>query len=613
MVYDASDPLHQEKVSISIPGIDRLMVIGHTPAALEFSSSINQIARFDNLYHCKDVESAVEMLKAVKVSLVIIDGDSDFDPVSCSRLIRVQNSVARIILISTRLGHENIINMKNNGVFHGFIQLPCDSLLAHTIIMQEQAKYHINQTLKLMLVDSSSRKYLLRHLKQSSLEKSGQTPFSLIDVSIVYETLSVYNYVIDQSFELDPILFSSYFSAISIFSESIINKASTLESFEFNKQVVFVKTIDEVQYIFVFNNVHESNRRSVEGMVNAIAQRIYLTLGELIKATHTIHDDEEMQQLIEIDLPPHQKENFLEAEQKAQIINIHEPNPILAEFYDETARAYEVHYVDNEEQLFDMINDGTYDIVIINEFETDFQWNKYMLNIVKEESNYTQSIGVIRDKDESDLSSILNVNDLDLVIDEYFTKDQYYLIFKRAIDRSKSIQDGIIISDLNQIYRLKNQPELLKARLRQTAREDDNRQPKFSQLFIMVDNEKFYGHTGGDTSRHKINEGLFFGFIDSLLTFTDELRNSPIMFSGIKYGSSNIIVHAKKEYYFIYFIDELDHTTIDAVTAVLNRTTAEIYEELRYDVNPHALSDGLNLILDEICSEINSKLIAHNY
>jgi len=79
------------------------------------------------------------------------------------------------------------------------------------------------------------------------------------------------------------------------------------------------------------------------------------------------------------------------------------------------------------------------------------------------------------------------------------------------------------------------------------------------------------------------------------------------MFSGIKYGKSNIIVQRKFKYHFVYFIGDLDRNNFDDVNKILNDFSFDISEVIRYDVDPYVLSDGLGPVIDEICSNINDE------
>ncbi|MHA2502794.1 MAG: hypothetical protein ACXAE3_07995 [Candidatus Kariarchaeaceae archaeon] len=609
MVYDASGPL-EETLSVAIPGLDYMLVIGDSSGSFEFSSLIPSISRTKNIYHAKDIEESVSLMKSLKFAVVIIDGDSNINIVSVSRLIGVHNSTARIILIGSTIDKSTVFQLKNNGVIHGYISLPCEELMAHTILAQEQAKYHINRTLRLLLTDPPPGTPIRERLVQGTLQQN-KRQFTLVAVSIVYQTVSRYNIILDDEFELDPVLFSSYFSAISILTEKFIQKPGTIESFEFKDQVVFLRNVDDVQYIFIFKNVEESNRSDIESLVMELSQRIFLAHGEMIKESELFEGKLEIKRLIEQQLPNHQRNNLLEADRKIQIINVHEPNPNLAEFYDESTRAYEIHYVDTEEQLFDMINDATYEIVIFNDFASDFKWNKYLLNIIKDESPHTQSIAIVDNLESADISTVLNVNDLDYILESTVETETYFTAAKKAIERSKSIQEGSVLNDLGRIYRLNNRPDLLKAMLRQHIDHDDSITiPRFFTLAIMISNEKFY--TYYDTEKDLIigsDEELLFGFIASLLSFTDELNNSPLVFSGIKYGKSNIIVKKIYEYFFIFFIGDLDQTNYDIVSDTMAEVSHEIHEVMRYDINPHVLSEGLGEVLDEICSSINTRFL----
>ncbi|MDH5403006.1 MAG: hypothetical protein OEY49_10990 [Candidatus Heimdallarchaeota archaeon] len=604
--------LSPDDSSISIPGLSLILIVGKSQTADEFSNKIRNIDKFESVYQVNDIKNAVGLMENVSFSIIVIDADDDFDPVGLSRLIHVHNSNSRIVLISQRIETKLVFDLKNRGIIHGFLLLPCNDILAHAVLAQQQALFHINHTLRKILPENSETinltKLSINEEKQYELLKR----VKFIGVAIQYATVSKFNLFFDTNLKIDPVLLTSYFSAISLFGEKILSEKDQFYSFEFHNLTIFLRNEGEIQFVYFLKYTGDQSFSQLNQKMNNLTNEIMKDFKHKFNSRHsiTIEEEKRLTDLITNSLNVvEDKISAIDPDIKPIIFNYCPEGEALAELYQETSRVYQVENYDDQSTLLYDIETITPNLLIINNFEENFKQNKILINLVKDQSPSTTTLAVINELHAISIGNILNLNELDFIIHVDSLLEEYYSLIKKSIERSESIKLGSLSTDVSAVVISNYRSEIIKTMLRKNESQfDPITKPTFNGIFILKGNLKFYSnYLVEDKVNIKDKEYLFIGFIESLLTFSVEFSNSPLALSGIKYGNSSLIIQSFPPFTFIFFIGNLDSNNYNYINGILLEKGLEINKIIQ-DNDTHDFSiDNIAPLIESVFEEITER------
>ena len=606
--------------SIDLPEISMLLIIGDSPTAFAFSKSLQNIALFDQIFHVESIFSAVRLFQNIRFAVIVIDSDSDFDVVSCSKIINLSNELTRIVLISKGMSVEDTITLKNKGFIHAFIPIPCGDMLAHTLIVKEQATYRIHKSLIDMIINPPPNTPLSNLIKQQSPVHLIR-PHRILGIVIMEDTIVKYNLFFDYDDNVDPYLLSSYLSAISMYGKQIFDvKVGEFEGLLFDKISILMKTLDNFQYIYLVENLSESKLSEVQKFLRVTTRKIHLKYNFMLTSQETVTQGMWDNMLIDIKKQlkmEHRDFNILESDNKPLIISLDLPNEIFSQVEDETSRVYRIEQVASEFQLFDLLKDSECDVVVLNDVE-NLENQKPIIANIKTISPSTQIIVSACRVDETFTFEILNMDDVKYVLLPNMRLDEYFTLIKKGIEHSRRIRNAVYVEDLYEFYVSNNQTEMIKTLLSKIPHSlDTMSHPELYGLFIIKGEKKFYSsYWVKDSSFPMTNEESFLSFMEALLSFSEDIAESAIALSLINFGESKLVLDKMEEYWFVYFVGNLDISNYDFTKEKTRELTTQIHdiimgtEHIQQEFSGAEYRESIELqdeMINQIC--IDSSLI----
>jgi len=153
--------------------ITNLLLVGNSETAFLFSNNLQELANFSLIVHVVKPEDALSLLIEESFNLVVLDHDTEeLNTISFSRIVKMNNPISRVIIISQSHTIEFFVEFINLGSVDAYIPIPIDEFSTYSIILEQQAKYEIADTLAQLVKDPpkfSPAYYLLK--EPSLLEK----------------------------------------------------------------------------------------------------------------------------------------------------------------------------------------------------------------------------------------------------------------------------------------------------------------------------------------------------------------------------------------------------------------------------------------------------------
>jgi DNA-binding NarL/FixJ family response regulator len=558
-----------------------IMIIGESENTILLTSSIQSIGEFVRVIHVGKSEHAVQLLVEQKIPVIIIDYDAnDNDGVEFSTVIRRLVPLSRIIMISRVYSKQILKDLINHGNVDVFLPLPLDDFSMYATILEQQAKFEINSMINQLVTikpPKFSSSYFLLH--DPKIAPKTNTNPKFLGMVITYMSIPKYMRFFEQFLNSDEYLVSGYLSAVSIMGSELFQEDKNFEEINLAGISIILHALDEIQFLFFYNNLNKYNFKPLEYKLNTTVSNIYNYI-DYIETDRPIPTN--IQQEISTLLTEMHEATVKTAKgfAKHEIVIYGNQLPKLNQILANNDDQYKVYRYRDKMEVLDHLVNGAPNVVIINQISGENTWNYDLAPNIKDLKPAVSIIALLKNDDVEILLSALNNEYIDFVLNYDDDENIFLKYLKKAAEQSHSIRlNSSLLSPHNLQYTV-NHSSLVKTKLRNfTQMYQKISEPKVYGLFISKNESTFYKKFFPDEGLNiNLNDTLLAGFISSLDLFVDEIFNNKKEFSGFKFGDVHLLIKKQYDYFFVFFIGNLDLSNYDLINYQVENFTWMMFD-----------------------------------
>lgn len=605
---DGNDHAYQKVAKKdNIPEVSNVLIVGDSDTSLLLSYNLQNVARFSRIIHVRKPSDAITILIMDLFSVAIIDHDTNrLDTINLSRIIKIKQPLCRIISITQIPTKPLLFDLINNGFIDSYMKLPIDDFMAQRIILEQQARYEINQTLQQFIINPPkfSPAYYLK--ADPSYSSVSDIQFELVGLVVSYETLTRYVYFRRDYLNTDEILLSGYLSAITMLGNTLFSQ-STIDSIDFGGVSAVFITHEKLHYAFFLENLSKNNFNQAEQFLEELTREIdygfsdVLVSGAALEAEDTRNINSKISNLI--DQISTVKGGKLGS--KKPIILSYGPEYLSTSvMLSNLSQKFKVKSFIDETDAFEFLYKNNVDVVLVSPVITQKKSNLGFAARVLDISPNVQIIGINYRYSLVQLVKILNSGVISRVIYPRLSEEKFEELLNNSYESAHSID---LESNLGVKQRvlLSYEPHIQRSLLRKGQMTYNRmKKPDLFGVFIARDSMPYYSkYFFLQNLSESFDELLFAGFISSLDTFAQEMFSASEPYSGIVLGSASLITFNYFDYSFAFFTGNIDELNYPFVKKHLSESVhflfdlisnTELEDPLEYDKNiPHKIEQSL--------------------
>ncbi|MHA2090906.1 MAG: hypothetical protein ACW98K_08610 [Candidatus Kariarchaeaceae archaeon] len=579
-----------------------LLIIGKSQYSVSFVEVIQKQLTMDQIIHVADHDSAVDEMLAIRFAIVIIDNQGkDIDPVYVSRLVRINNPLSRVIVISEEDTIEFIVSLINQGSVDSLIPLPIDDFTACSMVLEQQAKHEINFMLNEIIANPPkfSPAYYLRS-DPTLLPDDHEQSVEILGCVISYQSVTRYSRFFKDVLVNDEFLLSGYISAMTTLGRQLFQQGRSIREINFGGISVFFHEEEDLHFSFFMQNLSKLTYEDTEQIVNELVMDIQFLCGSELSDNISMEEgtsakidkivDDKLNQPKEV--PDGQKPILLSFGTQYLITSI-----VLNSFKDD----YEIFSVEREEDALICLFSNDVDVLLITPIHNSKISQLAFASEIKERLPKMQIIGIMDRFASNHLIEILNSNVVDMILSNEYSIDTFRYLLEKSIKRSKSLKESKLSIRQHQFVFSFDQSTVAKSLLRQSQRDFEQiLTPELHGFVITKDDLPYYStHWQFGPSKIQVDELMFAGFISSISSFSREMFNETEPYAGITFGDASLIILNYFNISFSFFVVNVDQSNYKLVHKHIEYAVYLIYQ---------LITNTQDLGLDEWDSELPMKI-----
>ncbi|MHA2251074.1 MAG: hypothetical protein ACXAD7_11985 [Candidatus Kariarchaeaceae archaeon] len=603
-----SDP---EITYLESPEITNLLVVGESETSMHLMQNLINLAKFVKIVNVTNCQDAATLLLLENYSVVILDNDSkNINATSFSRVVRLNHPITRIIVISQENSKKFIYDLFNKGSIDSFLPIPVDDITAHSVIIEQQAKYQIGSALKQLVKKPPKFSHAYYLLYDQTLMKHDNRDFEFLGCVISQYSVNRFAFFYDNFLTKDESLLSVYISAITLIGQHLFEQQISMEEINFGGISIFFHFENDLQFSFLVSNLHQYNAKKAEGLINNIISDL-LNQAFPIISTHGIIVDYQDELIAEI-IDSRVRSNDQDKLKHPQVVD-HLNLIVFGEEYRRLTNILVNEFPDiiieeikQVEQLAAYMGEHLVDILVINPITSEESSNLPMAIQLKDVSPKTQMIGILDAYSVQLLLKILETGAVEYVFSNTDSDEQIGSLMKRIDEKARRLRKNTRIPIPYYLRYSFDQSEFTRSLFRMHPKSYTRLAvAQLFGLFIARDNLPFYSKIWSeDTEDININSDLFAGFISSLAFFSNEMFNTSEQVTGIKFGDTSLIIQNLFGYCFVFFAGNLDYSNIPIIQRHVQITSTTLYELLATAIE---IDEELSLKIEQHIVELFMK------
>ncbi|OLS23763.1 MAG: hypothetical protein HeimC2_25020 [Candidatus Heimdallarchaeota archaeon LC_2] len=581
----------------NIPNVSNVLIVGDSETSLLLSYNLQNVARFSRIIHVRNPSDALTMLMIDNFSVAIIDHDTNtLDTINLSRIIKINQPLCRTISITQNPNKKLIFDLINFGFIDSYMKLPIDDFSAQSIILEQQARYEINQTLQQFIINPPkfSPAYYLK--AEPTFSKISDIQFELVGLVISYETLTRYVYFRRDYLSTDEILLSGYLSAITILGKTLFS-TSSIDSIDFGGVSALFHSHRNLHFAFFLEKLSKSNYSLAEQFLEELAREIefefseILISGEMLEIEHSRKIKKSIENLIS------HISNIRGGKitsQKPMVLSFGIQYLNISVMLNSLSSKFEIHHFDIESDAYEFLYRNNVDVVLVSPIITQKSSNLGFAARVLEISPKIQIIGINYRYSITQLVKILNSGVIGYVISPRIPLADFSDLIEKTYESVHTIDLDSNLG-VKQRVLMSYEPHIQKSLLRKDQLTYNRmRKPELFGIFIARDSFPYYSKYFYDESvSESFDDLLFAGFISSLDTFSKEMFESTEPYSGIILGNASLITFNYFDFSFAFFTGNIDELNYPFVKKHLSEivhylfdliSNADLEDPFAYDV-----------------------------
>lgn len=586
-----------------------ILLIGDSNTTVELMHNLQELSSSTRIVHVSNFKDAVILLLQWQFSVVILDHNPPIiDAVSFSRVVRLNHSSTRIIVISPIYNEELFQLFINQGSIDAILTFPLDEAKIISVIIEQQARNQINQLMNQMIRSPPIRSPAYFLLQDQTLEIDNPfIVFDLVGIIISYKSNVLFQVFVDELFKKNEMLYAIYVSAIAIMGESLFSSNEKMKEINFGGISVIFHFNSEIQVSFFFKNITKYNISKAEKYVAMVVEELKERIFPMIEGYSTISNEEDafVENTLEalVDLHLTRKTQYSD---KINIVFYGKSSDIILNILNDQEGKKEYFFVQSHQDLFSLISDHNIDLIVINPLFGHDSSPLFLSTQIKDISPRVQVIGIIDQFTREILEKVISAGVIDYVFTLENTKEQMHKWIKKAIEGANIVKyNSLIPSPLNLRFSYQ-QTAIVRSLMRMhPVSYLEMNVPTLLGIFIIRNNHPFYSKLwfeGGE--QIDLSDELLVKLIMSLNIFSREVLQSNEIVDTIKYGNASLVIHDLLEFSFIMFTKNIDETNFELTYKHMNISTLMLYDLLNGANIPESWDEEFYFTVDQIIFDL---------
>ncbi len=586
-----------------------LLLIGNSTTTVELIKNLQELVKSTRIVHVNNFNDAVILLLQWQFSVVILEHDPpDIDAVSVSRIVRLNHSSTRVIVISPFYNQQLFQLFINQGSIDAILTTPLDKAKIISVITEQQARNEINQLMNQLIRIPPIRSPAYFLLQDQTLEIDNPfVVYNFVGLIISHKTNVLFQIFMDELFEKNEMLFAIYISAITVMGEKLFTSKEKMKEINFGGISVILHFTEDIQVSFLFKNITKYNIPKAEKYAEVVVEELTEKIFPIIKDANPISKEEDrfvkntLETLVDLHLT-----SKTQYSNKINVVFFGKSSDSIHSMLDNQEGKKKYFFVQSHEDLFSLVSDHNIDLVVVNPLFGYDTSNLFLSTQIKDISPRVQIIGVVDQFERELLEKVVSAGVIDYVFTLENTEEQLQKWIKNSIEGATIIKNNSLIPrPLNLRYSYQ-QTAIVRSLMRMhPVSYWEMNVPTLLGIFIIRNNHPFYSKLwfeGGELI--DVSDQLLVKLITSLHIFSREILQSNEIVDTIKYGNASLVIHDLLDFSFIMFAKNIDDTNFELTYKHMNISILMLYDLLSGANIPEAWDEEFNFNVDQVIFDL---------
>ncbi len=525
------------------------------------------------IVHVTSIDDSIGLLLVDIFGIVFIDNDDPkIDPITVSRVVRINHPLARIIIVSKRRGSSLIADIVNHGSADAFITLPINVSEINNLIQEQYAKHEISIMLTSFVSQPpklSKASYLLLDPSLSFSDES--EPVKFVGIMIAYNSVPRFSMFFEELLAKDHLLFAGYLSGVAILGRELFTNKKPLKEINFGGVSVILRFHGDVQFSIFVRNLTRYNFSSTEEIISDLVSKILDCCREEIEDMDIISEDAH-QKLMLLSKKLESINEFVLFEQETAdqifdeqvILMIGSDKKFLSKIknFMERRRNLQVITTKNVDDIISYINQHNCGALLLDsELKDGNPLN--LAEYAKEINPAIQVIYRIRDRRASSpLIRALNSGVINYIIPYKAPFKELTKWTLNSLEKSREIKEKSISGE--NIAQALDQATIARMMIRKNLeRFEPESKPELRGIFISKAVEPIFQIFWGrdDDEKIEFDEEMMAGLVSSLGDVGEEMFSEQETIGKLELGGADILVQHRDDFTFAFIIKNIDPNT----------------------------------------------------
>lgn len=586
-----------------------LLLIGSSNATIELIKNLHELVKSTRIIHVNNFKDAVLLLLEWQFSVVILDHNPpDIDAVSFSRIVRLNHSSTRIIVISPHYNQQLFQLFINQGSIDAILTTPLDKAKTISAITEQQARNEINHLMNQLIRIPPIRSPAYFLLQDQTLEFDNPfVVYNFVGLIVSHKSNVLFQIFMDDSIDRNEMLFAIYISAITIMGQKLFTSNEKMKEINFGGISVILHFSRDIQVSFLFKNITKYNISKAEKYAAIVVEELEEKIFPIIKDANPLSNEEDvfvkntLETLVDLHLTT--KTQFSD---KINILFYGDSSDSILSILNDQEGKKDYFFVDSHNDLFTLISDHNIDLVVINPlFEHDSS-GLFISTQIKDISPRVQIVGIVDQFERQMLEKVISAGIIDYVFTLENTEEQLQKWIKKAIEEARIIKNNSLIPRPLNLRFSYQQTAIVRSLMRMhPVSYWEMNVPTLLGIFIIRNNHPFYSKLwfeGGELI--DLSDELLVKLITSLNIFSREILQSNEIVDTIKYGNASLVIHDLLDFSFIMFAKNIDDTNFELTYKHMNISILMLYDLLSGANIPEAWDEEFNFTVDQVIYDL---------
>ncbi|MCH8907060.1 MAG: hypothetical protein IH840_08215 [Candidatus Heimdallarchaeota archaeon] len=261
----------------------KILLIALPETYVDLSQKMNSDSSYE-IEHVEKIDEAIPLLLQTSYPMVILDhAIPSFDIIAVSNIVRNNNKLARIIIVTQTISTSEFSNIYNNGSINAVLLQPFDELEIVKVLAQQDAIYSIELGVTEFINEPPKlSKASFLALDPSLSFGDEDLPLNFVGLMIVSHTVPRYTKWFEETLSQDEYLLAGYLSSIAALGDDLFQNKESLKEINFGGISVIFRFHDALQFSFLVRNLTRHNYQTAETRISGLLGTILTSYGEVL-------------------------------------------------------------------------------------------------------------------------------------------------------------------------------------------------------------------------------------------------------------------------------------------------------------------------------------------